>query len=251
MSGPVKSAEPRYSFPTTHWSAILATGSAVPADTRAALENLCARYWYPLYGFVRRQGHAHHAAEDLTQGFLARLLANDGLAKAHPARGRFRSFLLAALRNFLINDWHRNQAGKRGGGESAQPVESQAAEENFAREAVDPGLNPEQAFERNWALCVIDQALVMLRAEYAANGREALFDAIAPGIWGGGAPEPQAQQAERLGLSVTALKVTVHRMRKRLREHLELQIRATVETDGEVAAELNYLIAAVGKPRSP
>lgn len=251
MTGLAKSGVARSSFPTTHWSTVLAAGSAAPADAQKALECLCAAYWYPLYSFIRRQGHSHHAAEDLAQEFLARLLANDAIAEARPERGRFRTFLLSALRNFLINEWQRNRTTKRGGAQPVSAGQFKAAEENFTRETVDPGLSPEQAFERNWALCVIDQALAVLRAEYAVNGREALFDAIVPGIWGGGAPEPQARQAERLGLSVTAFKVAVHRMRKRLREHLESQIRATVETDEEVAAELVHLIAAVGNPSSP
>lgn len=244
----VSSGERRPTFPTTHWSLILATDSADPSDAREAVEKLCARYWYPLYSFVRRQGHSHHSAEDMTQEFITRLLAHDAIAKARRDRGRFRTFLLSALRNFLINEWHRVQAAKRGGGQIVQPWPFQAAEENYAREPAEPGLSPEQVFDRNWALCVIDQALAALRAEYAGNGRAALFDAIAPGIWGGGAPEPQSRQAERLGLSVTAFKVAVHRMRKRLREHLESQLRLTVETEEDVAAEMHYLITAVQSP---
>lgn len=251
MSSPGKSNVSRSSFPTTHWSTVLAAGSTNPADAQHALGCLCEGYWYPLYSFIRLKGHSHHAAEDLTQEFLARLLANDAIAKARPDRGRFRTFLLSALRNFLINEWHRNRAVKRAGPQPVNAVRFKAAEENFIREVVDPGLSPEQVFERNWALCVIEQALAVLRAEYAANGRKALFDAVAPSIWGGGAPELQSRQAERLGLSVTAFKVAVHRMRKRLREHLESQIRATVETDAEVAAELVHLLAAVGNPKPP
>lgn len=251
MSGLGKSSGSRSSFPTTHWSTVLAAGSANPVDAQVALECLCAAYWYPLYSFIRLKGHSHHAAEDLTQEFLARLLANDAITKARPNRGRFRTFLLSALRNFLINEWHRNRTIKRGGGQPVSAAQFNAAAENFRHETVDPGLSPEQVYERNWALCVIDQALAALRAEYAVNGREALFDAVAPGIWGGGAPEPQAEQATRLGLSVSALKVAVHRMRKRLREHLESQIRATVESDEEVAAELRDLLATVGSPRPP
>ena len=245
------SGETRHGFPTTQWSAILATGSAVPADAREALAKLCARYWYPLYSFIRWQGNSHHSAEDLTQEFLARLLANNGIAKARPSRGRFRSFLLSALRNFLINEWSRSQAAKRGGGLPRAPEESGSTAERFAREAIDPGLSPEQAFERSWALCMIEHALAAVRAEYVANGRATLFDAIAPGIWGGGAPEPQARQAERLGLSLTAFKVTLHRMRRRLREHLECEIRATVETESEAVSELDYLFVVVGNRGTP
>ena len=242
-------ALPRQSFPSTDWAGVLAAGSTDESEAGPALERICTRYWYPLYSYVRRQGHPHHSAEDLTQEFLARLLANESLAKANPDRGRFRTFLLSSLRNFLINEWQRAGATKRGGHAARSPAVSQDADAAFNREPADPGLGPEQAFDRNWSLCLIEQALAALRVEYDANGRAVLFDALAPAVWGAGPTEPQARQAERLGLSLTALKVSAHRLRKRLRVHLELQIRATVDSEAEVAAELRHLIDAVGRPQ--
>lgn len=235
-------------FPTTHWSVVLNAGAASTPETHQALATLCQNYWYPLYHFVRVQGKTHHEAEDLTQEFLSRLLAADGVARARPERGRFRTFLLAALKNFLINEWQRAQAEKRGRGVSTLPLEFAAADGRFANEPVSATITPEQAFDRSWALNVIDQALASLRTEYAASGRGALFDAISPGVWGGGAPEPLAQQAARLGLTESALKVALHRLRKRLRERLEENIAATVAADADVEDELRYLIAAVGSP---
>jgi len=240
---------PRQSFPSTDWAGVLAAGSPDATAARPALERICTRYWYPLYSYIRRQGHLHHPAEDLTQEFLARLLANESLAKANPDRGRFRTFLLSSLRNFLINEWQRAGATKRGGHAARGPAVPPDAEAAFNREPADPGLGPEQAFDRNWSLCLIEQAMATLRAEYESNGRAALFEALAPAVWGAGPAEPQARQAERLGLSLTALKVSAHRLRKRLRAHLELQIRATVASEAEVATELRHLIAAVGRPQ--
>ncbi|HUJ42666.1 MAG TPA: sigma-70 family RNA polymerase sigma factor [Opitutaceae bacterium] len=238
-------------FPSTHWSVVLLAGAAGGPEARSALETLCRQYWYPLYAFVRRQGRTHHEAQDCTQEFLARLLAADGIARARPERGRFRTFLLTALRNFLTDEWHRTQAAKRGGGQVPLPLEFDTAGERYAREPADAGLTPEQAFDRRWALDVVEKALLDLRVEYAASGRGALFDALAPVIWGGGAREPPAAQAQQLGLNDGAYKVALHRLRKRLRERLQAQVAATVADDTEIEEELRYLITAVGGMRPP
>ena len=150
-------------FPTTQWSVVLHVGAESESKVRAALETLCRQYWYPLYVFVRRQGRAHHEAEDCTQEFLARLLDTAGMAHARPERGRFRTFLLTALRNFLTNEWHREHAAKRGGGQAMLSLDLEKAEERFTHEPVDPGLTPEQAFDRSWAHDLIDHALAELR----------------------------------------------------------------------------------------
>lgn len=237
-------------FPTTHWETVLGAQTGGSDDPGAALETLCRHYWYPLYSFVRREGQSHHAAEDLTQAFLARLLVTGGIDRVRPERGRFRSFLLTALRNFTANEWHRTQAVKRGGGKEVLSLDFQEAETRFSVHPVDPSLTPEQAFDRTWALALIDQALATLQAEYAQTGRGPLFEAIAPLVWGGGQHESRIEQAERLGLSGTALKVAVHRLRRRLRTHLQDQVRATVSGPDEVAEELTHLMAVVSRPVS-
>ena len=234
-------------FPTTHWSLVLhASNDAEPA-ARSALESLCRLYWFPLYAFVRRRGRTHHEAEDLTQEFFRQLLATGSVAKARPERGRFRTFLLAAVRNFLANDWDRAHAAKRGGG--IEPVslnlELGSAEARYACEPVDQALSPEQAFDRSWALGVVEHALADLRAEYSASGKNALFTALGPLVWGGHAAQPIARLAEQLGLNENALNVALHRLRRRLREQVEMQIAATVADAGEVAEEVRYLIAVL------
>ena len=186
-----------------------------------------------------------HEAEDLTQDFFRQLLATGAVAKARPERGRFRTFLLTAVRNFLANDWDRRRAAKRGGG--SEPVslalEFGSAEARYAHEPVDHALSPEQAFDRSWALGVVEHALAALRAEYSAAGKSALFDALGPRVWGGHAAKPMAALAQQLGLNENALNVALHRLRRRLREQVETQIAATVADPDDVAEERRYLIA--------
>jgi DNA-directed RNA polymerase specialized sigma24 family protein len=233
-------------FPTTHWSVVLNAGAGSESQARAALETLCRQYWYPLYAFIRRQGHPHHEAEDCTQEFLARLLAAEGVARARPERGRFRSFLLTSLRHFLTNEWHRAQAAKRGGGEPVLSLDLERADERFAHEPADPGLNPEQAFDRSWALDLIDRATLALRREYEKSGRGALFAALAPLLWGDPAAEALAIPAARLGMTAGAFTVALHRLRQRLGQRLRADVAETVADGADVDAELRHLIAAVG-----
>jgi DNA-directed RNA polymerase specialized sigma24 family protein len=234
------------SFPTTHWSVVINAGAGSESQARAALETLCGQYWYPLYAFARRHGRSHHEAEDCTQEFLARLLAANGVASARPERGRFRSCLLTALRHFLTNEWQGAQAAKRGGGHAPLPLDFEAAGERFAREPLDPGLTPEQAFDRNWALELIKGALGELQAEYEKSGRSALFAALSPLVWGNNPAESQAQPAERLGLNTHAFTVALQRLRRRLGNRLRAAIAETVADESDIDAELRHLIAAVG-----
>jgi RNA polymerase sigma-70 factor (ECF subfamily) len=246
-AGPVA---PRSTFPTTHWSIVVNAGFGSESQARSALETLCRQYWYPLYSFVRRQGRPHHEAEDCTQEFLARLLASDGLARARPERGRFRTFLLTALRHFLTNEWHRAQAAKRGGGLAPLPFELQGAEDRFSCEPADPHLTPEQAFDRNWALGMLDRAMSRLQAEYEASGRGELVATLGPLMWGNPTDEPSAKAAERLGMNSHAFTMALHRLRRRFGESLREEVAATVAEGADVDAELHYLIAAVGDNRS-
>jgi RNA polymerase sigma factor (sigma-70 family) len=232
-------------FPSTHWSIVVQAGADSEGTARAALEILCRQYWYPLYAFVRRQGRPHHEAEDLTQEFLARLVAGAGLAHARPERGRFRTFLLTSLRHFLTNEWHRAQAEKRGGGQTALSLDLERAEERFAHEPVDPGLTPEQAFDRSWALELLHRAAEALRDEYDQSGRGPLFGALGPLLWHDPADESLSSRAARLGMGVDAFSVALHRLRRRFGERLRAIVAETVADAGELDAELRHLIAVV------
>lgn len=233
-------------FPSTRWSMVLRAGAGPDTLAHSALESLCRQYWYPLYAFIRREGRAHHEAEDCTQEFLAQLLARDALALARPERGRFRSFLLAALRNFLTSEWRRTQAAKRGGGQTPLSLEFESAAGRFALEPADPGLTSEQLFDRNWAQGMIEQSVAALRAEYERSGRGAVFAALEPLLWQGSSGESHAVLAERLQMNAAAFNVALQRLRRRLGERLRLDVAQTVATEEEVDAELRHLMAALG-----
>lgn len=225
---------------------ILRADEGSQSQVRLALESLCCQYWYPLYTFVRRQGKTHHEAEDCTQEFLARLLASDGVAKARPERGRFRTFLLTSLRNFLINEWHRTQTAKRGGGLAPLPLEFDTAEERFAKEPADPALTPEQAFDRNWAVSVINRVFDGLRTEYETSQRGELFAVLAPLVRGSPSQESHSALAARLNMNTHAFTMAVQRVRRRLGERLRADVAQTVADGTDVDAELRHLIAALG-----
>ena len=237
----------RGSFPTTQWSVVLRAATREDTQAHAALESLCRRYWYPLYTFVRRCGRDHHAAEDATQQFLAQLLATDALQRAQPDRGRFRTFLLSGLRNFLTSDWRRTNAAKRGGADAAGRLRPFDAAEVAPPEPTDPGLSPEQAFDRSWAESMIDQAVLELRAAYDSSGRGAVFDALAPLIWGGNAEEESdfPARAAAIGLNLNSFRVALHRARRRLGERLRAQVAETVAAPADIDAELRHLVGAM------
>jgi RNA polymerase sigma factor (sigma-70 family) len=232
-------------FPATRWSMVLNAGHESSAQAGTALETLCRAYWYPLYCFARRQGRSHHEAEDSTQAFFIRMLASDRIARARPERGRFRSFLLTALRNFLTNEWERASAEKRGGGNNPLPLEFGTAAERFAQEPADPALSPEQVFDRAWAHGLIDQVIMELRDEYTKSGRGALFGVLGPRIWSTANAEPAEQLATQLGLTIQAFDVALHRLRRRVGERLRAHVAETVATEAEIEDELRHLVAAL------
>jgi len=233
-------------FPTTQWSLVVGAGSAVEGEARSALESLCRLYWYPIYGFVRRQGRAHHEAEDATQQFLARLLGTGSIQTARRDRGRFRTFLLTALRNFLTDEWRRAQAARRGGGQAFVSIELSRAEERFAGEPADQSLTPDQAFDRAWAVAVLERATSRLREEYESSGRGALFAALAPRLWGAKPAGSQTPAAQQSGKNAHALSMALTRLRHCLGLRLREEIAATVADGTEIDAELRQLIAALG-----
>lgn len=231
-------------FATTHWSLVLAAGHASRADSKAALARLCETYWYPLYCYVRRRGHSAEEAEDLTQGFFAALLERDSLRVADPHRGRFRSFLLASLDHFLANEWRRRSARKRGGGQASLSLDCRWGEARYAQEP-SGNLTPEQAYQRRWAMTLMEQALSRLRQEYVAGGKSALFDRLAA-LLGGDRGAAYRDIAAELGMTEGAVKVAVHRLRRRCREHLRSEVAQTVAAPQDVEEELRNLLAVVG-----
>ena len=221
----------------------MAAGGDDSSAARDALATLCETYRYPLYAFVRRRGASPDDARDLTQGFLASLLDRRDLASVDPARGRFRSFLLASLKHFLANDAARQQAQKRGGGAVLLPIAFDDAEGRYSVEPADPA-TPESLYERRWALTVIDRTLAAIRTEWAASGRETEFDEL-KGCLLGHPSGGYAAIAGRLGTTEGAVKTAVHRLRRRFQEQLRQDIAGTVADPSEVEDEIRYLVRAL------
>lgn len=222
---------------TTRWSVVAAAQESSPAGRRALAE-LCGAYWYPLYAFARRRGASEHDASEQTQAFFADLLERDLIARADPARGRFRSFLFASFRNFLAN-WRRaERAEKRGGLATTFSIDAGAAEERYLREP-QSDLTPERIFERRWAFTVLEHALGELRREYETKGKGALFERLKPCLLGDSLGPYDALAAE-LQLSVSNVKITVHRLRQRFRDRLRRAVADTVDLL-ELPSELDHL----------
>jgi RNA polymerase sigma-70 factor (ECF subfamily) len=232
-------------FATTHWSLVAAAGHQALPQARDALAALCTAYWYPLYCFVLRQGHDAPAAQDLTQEFFARLLEKDYLQAAERGRGKFRTFLLTCLRHFLANEHDRARAQKRGGGHSLLTLDFAAAEARVTGELCHD-LTPERLFERRWALTLLEQVLGRLREEFTSAGNAVQFDALKSYLTADSPAASYAAVAERLGMSEGAVKVSVHRLRKRYRELLREEIGRTVDDPVQIDAEIRDLFAALG-----
>ena len=234
----------RESFTQTHWTQVaLAARMDGSPEARAALEALCGRYWPSIYGFLRRQGHTPADAEDLTQGFFAKLLDPATLSYADRAKGRFRSFLLGALRRFL-SDCHRHHAAaKRGRGKEVLALDFAEAERAYLEE-VDPEQTPEEAFDRRWAATVLASALDDLEAEMRSAGQGARFAELVRFLSAAGNEAEYAPVAGRLGLAVGFVPVAVSRLRDRYREMVRLRVLATVAGPEEVSAEFRELFRA-------
>jgi RNA polymerase sigma-70 factor (ECF subfamily) len=219
---------------------VLAAGRPDDPSSRPALEELCAAYWYPLYGFARGRGFGHEDSRDLVQGFFAHLLAKEALAVADPERGRFRSFLLTSFRNFLENERARANAAKRGGGHTRVPL-ADAPDGGGWEPSHDA--TPERRFDRDWAVALLRRVLDALEGEYAARGRLEVFRTLRPRL-SGGEPEPGADA----GLSPGARRVALHRLRRRYREELRREVRDTLGSENDVEDEIRALFAALSPP---
>ncbi len=232
-------------FPTTHWSAVLAAGKHESPQAAEALEKLCRTYWYPLYAYVRRSGHSPEDAQDLTQGFLACLLARDSFAQVGPQKGKFRSFLLTALRHFLSDQWSQARAVKRGGGAAVLSLDALEAEGRYRLEPVER-LDAEKVYERRWAMTLLEQALNRLREEATAAGKTNLFEAL-ESLVAGESDVSCGEVAVKLGLTEGAVKSALHRLRERYRALVCEEIAHTVAEPAEIEAEVRYLIAVVSE----
>lgn len=230
-------------FRTTHWSVVLAVRPGNSDDEgRAALNELCQVYWRPLYLCLRQMGFDSHDAADLTQQFFAEILARNGFHNLAPERGRFRSFLLASLKNFLSHQRERNSAKKRGGGRPILSLNDSAC--TWIQDLEDPAHEaPDTAFDRHWARTILHEARNRLAGEYAAQGKSVLFKAIAGYLPGGDLPESQAEVAARLDTTPTAIKSEIYRMRQRFGQHLRAEVARTLADPGDIDIELSHLIA--------
>ncbi|HOW74018.1 MAG TPA: sigma factor [Phycisphaerae bacterium] len=233
------------SFPSTHWSMVLGAGLGDAAGSQELLAELCRKYWYPLYAYVRRRGYRWEDAQDLTQEFFARFLARKYLSLADPRRGRFRTFLLASLQHFLNDEWDQARATKRGGGSTPFSWDAAQAEERYLREPADD-LTPERVYERRWAATLLGEVLARLRQEYVVAEKGLQFDALNAYLSDIDEAAPYARIAGQLGLSENAARAAVFRLRTRYRQILLGEIARTVQHPGDVEDEIRQLFAAFG-----
>ena len=227
-------------FEPTRWSLVLRSREEDSVVRRKALGDLCAAYWYPLYAFLRRSGRGVEDAQDLAQDFFARLMDGTLLSGANPEKGKFRTLLLAALKNMDANAWNAARAQKRGGGAEVVPLDVVLAEDRWQAEPA--GVAADAAFDRAWANTVMDRAGAQLQAEYVTGGKAALFSELFPRLNGGGAADGLAAVADRLGMSEAAVKMALSRMRPRYADALRAEIAHTVGSHGDVQEELRYLL---------
>lgn len=231
-------------FATTRWSVILAAGDSASAQHEPALGTLCQTYWFPLYAYLRRRGYDTHEAEDYTQGFFAGILERKGLKRADPKYGKFRSFLLASLKNFLADEWDRSQAQKRGGDKKVLSLDFDAAAGRYAREPAHH-ISPEKLFERSWALTVLTRAMDRLKAESTVSDKQRIFDCLKVYLTAEKDAGSYRDVAAKLDMSEGAVKVAVHRLRRQYRELVRDEIAQTVTTEAQVDEEIRDMFAAL------
>jgi RNA polymerase sigma-70 factor (ECF subfamily) len=229
-------------FATTHWSVVLAAGQHASPNAQEALEKLCRSYWFPLYTYVRRKGHSPEEAQDLTQAFFAAFLEKNALSRARRERGRFRSFLLTALQNFLAHEWEKARAEKRGGACQLVSWDHALAESSYQRQSLSE-LPPDKAYDKRWALTLFQQALTRLQQEFEISGKGALFETLKGFLTEPANESGYAEAAARLGMSPSAAAVAVHRLRKRYGELVREELAHTVTSPAEIEEEMRHLIS--------
>ena len=236
-------------FDSTCWSVVLAAGVRSSPEGAVALESLCGSYWFPIYAFVRREGYQRAEAQDLTQGFFAMLLQRDDLRNVHPDKGRFRSFLLTALKHFLINEWTKARTQKRGGEEPVLSLDFDSAETKFEMQPAEP-TTPESVFNRQWALTLLANVQAALQREMEDKGNGELNAALKPHLVGDADAGTYSEIAERLGMTEAGVKMAMSRLRKRYRGLLREEIAQTVSTEDEIDDEIRELFHALRRPGS-
>jgi RNA polymerase sigma factor (sigma-70 family) len=231
-------------FATTHWSVVRAAGKTSSPRYKEALATLCRTYWFPLYAYLRRQGHNSNQAEEYTQAFFARLLEKRGLRLADSRRGKFRSFLLVALKNFLADERDRARAKKRGGEQKVLSLDFESAESQYTLQPAQQ-MGPEKLFERSWALTVLERAMVRLQSEFGSTKKRKVFDRLKVYLTREKNSIPYREAADKLKMTEGAIKVAVHRLRHRYRELLRDEIAQTVDTEEQIDEEIRDLFAAL------
>jgi RNA polymerase sigma factor (sigma-70 family) len=230
-------------FATTRWTVVLAAGGKLSPMADVALEELCRTYWYPLYAYVRHQGHSPADAEDLTQAFFAKFLVKNYLAGLSSNRGRFRAFLLASLKHFLANEWDRSQRQKRGGGATLLSLDYQGADTRYQIDPPDH-LSPDKLYDRAWATTLLEKVITRLREETLAEGRAGQFEQLKFYLMVGTKTIPYAEAAATLAMSEGTVRVAVHRLRRRYRELLQQEIVQTLADPAQADEEMRTLMGA-------
>ncbi len=232
-------------FATTHWTVVLAAGKRSSPAAKHALEELCQTYWFPLYAYVRRRGHAKEDAEDLTQAFFARLLEKNLFNNLDSEKGKFRAFLLASLKHFLANEWQKLQTQKRGSGAAHLSLDWRTADTKFQVASVNEP-SPDHAFDREWALALLAKTIGRLQRECEADGKTKLFEQLKIFLTTGKGDSAQAEMAKVLGMEEVAVRVAIHRLRKRYRQLLRDEIAQTLNDEKMVDEEMRALFGAFG-----
>jgi len=229
-------------FPSTHWSVVLSAGKVDWQDARNALNQLCQSYWYPVYAYIRRRVPNLHESQDLTQEFFTHLIEKSTISAADRHKGRFRTFLLTALKSFLANQWQKGQAQKRGGGQTVLSLDFPSGDARFLAGPTTEA-TPDWLFDREWAISLLDDVVGRLHDEYARQGKQHIFDSLKGTITAQERQRPYSQVAHELGISENAAQVAAHRLRRRYRELLRQEIAKTVAEPADIDDEIRSLIA--------